>query len=477
MIANFLGPYLLALTVCRTPQRATLTLLLAGLIAAGWLLYVMWSDMSQVERRDQSVRDLEQRHRAKLSEMREKQIHELCEIIYSAEYKNFYVPSLGMRFLELAELVRRDKPWSARYAFRRAMDAGLSPELRDYARGRLALINSSRTVYSLHEFIFDVDQRWDEILPVRPRAASVVGVGVEVASVVSDSATNNDQRPETPGFSIQVLNPFRVMMRVNTDVVDEPSSEADDDDDAISVISDFEYQPENVHSHGAQAMICDVVDKLRELVKLAEGESHEGVCHEVYSEVLAKQERADLSDKEKEVWGKAMRTLHVIMSPEGKKTHPRQGCSEQEILALVYRRLQQLGEVTDPIEILGQQLADNFDPTDRENEQFCPSGRFARIVSTLNGIDEAIPVIKTTEMILQELNDKVPKLRDEFMRAHVASELRERYSQWDGEAPDDALEAIQNLLREHVYHVCRKDYPHVKDEIFDEWMQSYLDNL
>lgn len=476
-----------AAVTLRTPERAMITLILASLVASGYMFWNLRTDLCSYQQQERAIYMEEHKHRQALKDTRSKRIHELCRQIYWAQRRGYWIQDFGMIYFELAELVFRSNPASALRAYRIALNMGVtSDRVRSYIRSRMRTLevrcrDLDYEVDSEEQMIHDVDDDWEEILvdsevrnQLLDRTASLIAQHErfgEIETFINNngSSSDNDDSSSLSGERWPVIRPRRVYEVVDMAGSEDDSGDAETETDAVTVISDFELQTENVHSHGAQAIICDIVDRLRTLVDLG-GQTPMLVCQEVYTEIVQH------TSCKPEVKDAALKTLNVILSQEGERVHIRQNCTEQEILARVYLRLKALDQA-DPIQILAEQLADNVDPTDHETEQYCPSGRFARIVASLNGIDPDIPLIRTTDMIKQELNNTVPRLRDEFFESFVTPAIKERYNNWDGVKDDEEMETLHVLLQQHVSKRCKDMYPHVDPSIFDQWIQEYLENL
>ena len=287
---------------------------------------------------------------------------------------------------------------------------------------------------------------------------------------------------------------IRVLLQHVFDSEDDRDDSYDDDDEDVTsetgstILSDLEIfpprpehemnDPENVHSHGFQASLCDAVDMLR--MKYG---TH---LHDQYQvqQTLSAIERAlrwyrQNNKHVEQHMSNAMTTLRVIThTSEGSMYHERQRITEREALVLVWLRLQDICESeTERCDILMHQLANNVDP--ETGDQHCSTGRLARIISALDGIDSEVQ-LKTSWSITRELNDLIPMLREQFFRTMVLHHERlayERFENWDMTPLPQPIRNIHQRLLHYVDSQCVQRYPHVSPSILAQWLEPYLSAL
>lgn len=214
----------------------------------------------------------------------------------------------------------------------------------------------------------------------------------------------------------------------------------DNNIDNIPVVGTKQYNdPQNVHD---PQVISTVKNSIKTLKNNTNNNSN---YNNIYMDVLQYIQTKSNGSKKQD----AIKSLNKINNSNQHFTHGDISMSEQEALQLVWNRIK------DPIfdnnrdnvkDILVEELASmqEYDQT------ICPTGRFVRIIDTLNVVDPNVS-IKPKYAINEEMMNKSAKIREKLLENQSDKELLER-----GTSPNQ--HNFDNLLKETITSELEKDY-------------------
>lgn len=147
---------------------------------------------------------------------------------------------------------------------------------------------------------------------------------------------------------------------------------------------------------------------------------------------------------------------------------------ETDALALVWNRIH--SDVhKDNVKTLRENLADELAECIEHDKPVCATGRFTRILDTLNVVDQDVN-IKPTFAINEEMMEKAGKIREDAYN-HLSEKER---SDVDSLAPNDFQKQWNNKLKEDIIGQLHTDY--VKSDImtqttFDSETKKWIDEI
>jgi hypothetical protein len=171
-----------------------------------------------------------------------------------------------------------------------------------------------------------------------------------------------------------------------------------------------------------------------------------------------------LADKKK----KALSTIDAINKDNTKIVET--GMSEKDILALVWNRMHSRDNKRN-MENLKESLIYQLNDCQVDNVPVCPSGRMARIISSLNFVDAnpELGHLKPKWAVKEELNTVAAKIRDRILQ-ESSSEEKQAYLSL---TPSATGEKITDKIKKEIEITVHKDYQvpgimtdkEVKDEL------------
>lgn len=209
--------------------------------------------------------------------------------------------------------------------------------------------------------------------------------------------------------------------------------------------------PQNVHDPMIISTMKNSVERIKNKMELPEtvgtpvGANYNNIYNDILQHINNKTQTSKTQD--------ALKSLNRINNSNQIFTHGDINMSEQEALQMVWNRIK------DPIfddnrdnvkDILIEELASmqEYDQT------ICPTGRFVRIVDTLNVVDPEVS-IKPKYAINEEMMSKSAKIRENLLENKTDRHLLER-----GESPQQ--DEFDSLLKETIITELEKDYVHSK---------------
>lgn len=219
-----------------------------------------------------------------------------------------------------------------------------------------------------------------------------------------------DELPEGPGTALLDAAMQRIMTPAAADPVHAAAAAGPVHAAADAVRSDAQ----NVHDHGVSATLR------RSLAAMEPA----GLDRDVVEAAIV--ELPGVDDAEK------LCALQVLGGLKADAPHSSLGVTETDALGRVWARI---GAIPDDelranaVETLTKQLASGME----HGSAVCSTGMIARIVGTLDGIDEALTPAKPLWAVRQELGTLAAKVREDAL----AAQPPERVAQYErGDAPD-----------------------------------------
>ena len=256
---------------------------------------------------------------------------------------------------------------------------------------------------------------------------------------------NQSKRPQIINFNytqnepidlIDINHLFRTGHNINTNI-DEP-------DNNRRIKNDMH----NVHDHSVIATIKQSIERLQKDTKI---EKDKNLCmYEIRTYLCSLVE----NDKKKD----AIRALDSIEKNYMPLSFTE--LKETDALALVWNRIHS-DKHSDLIQTLKENLADELAECIEHDKPVCATGRFTRILDTLNVIDDAVNV-KPTYAINEEMMTKAGKIRDDKF-----NQLTEDQKKIVNDiAPTEFQKKWFNELKEEIKKQLADDY--VKSNILTE---------
>lgn len=205
----------------------------------------------------------------------------------------------------------------------------------------------------------------------------------------------------------------------------------------------------DVHDHHIQQSLREsiiLLDKWYKTVPETECQSQKDTYYSI-KEYLFNEYQDELDKKER-----AYSTLRHIEKINGCLALETGLIREGEILTMVWHRINSPVNENVQNELKNNLLDQLADSSIAVDSPYCLVGRITRMVQTLQSLDaEGLVDIKTFDIIVKEVQHKIPVLRDEFFADHP--NLLESYEN----NQDD--EAVAEQLIQYVKKQLYKDYP------------------
>ena len=204
----------------------------------------------------------------------------------------------------------------------------------------------------------------------------------------------------------------------------------------------------NVHDHSVIATIKQSVEKLRKDTVISKNPD------QCMSEIRQYLEQLPNNDKK----GDAILALDAVERNYMPLSFT--DLKETDALALVWNRIHS-DKHKDNTKVLKENLADELSECIEHSKPVCATGRFTRILDTLNAIDEAVNV-RPTYAINEEMMDKAVKIREEGYNKLTDEEKK----QVDNIQKSDFQKQWTENLRDEIKKQLSETY--VKSDILTE---------
>ena len=146
---------------------------------------------------------------------------------------------------------------------------------------------------------------------------------------------------------------------------------------------------------------------------------------------------------------------------------------EVDILHLVWNRM--YSDVhKDNLDNVKESLYNQLAGMQEHGLTVCATGRFTRIVDTLNVIDEAVS-IKPSYIINEEMMNKSSKIRENMLNAYSETERKELEK-----GTSATQEEYDNKLKSKIVDTLQKDYVETKilsQEKFDHQIKKWINEI
>jgi hypothetical protein len=244
----------------------------------------------------------------------------------------------------------------------------------------------------------------------------------------------------------------------------------------IHILQDFDFRPgvhiernnvkNDVHDHEIQNSLRLSVEKLREWYKTVENSLPKEQIIAQIKEYIFNGYEGEYRKKED-----AYSTIRSIEKTNGTLASVKM--SELEILCMVWQRVVSDVNTENASEIKSNLLELLADSTIRLDSPYCLVGRITRMVQSLESLDqEGIINIRSTDVVENEIQNKIPVLINDFFSLEEFKERKEAYDQGD--------DVIALVLRQYVDQELRKDYQEtgvLTDTKYSEIVDRYLEEL
>lgn len=214
---------------------------------------------------------------------------------------------------------------------------------------------------------------------------------------------------------------------------------------------------QNVHDSAVVSALAKTAHTLQELPAAEPADT------EV---IMACIQTCDMSEDAK---GNAQRVIRKL----GNSKHARIGLSEQEALDLTWSRIQAIENPdvrSNAVETLGKQLASGVE----HDMVVCSTGRIARVLGALEGIDDTAERVRPTASVLTELQTLAAKVRND----HLATLDAEQVQAYNSGAPEsaDTSTALKKQFRDAAHAVYVKELG-MTPAIVEPLMEPCLEEL
>ena len=218
--------------------------------------------------------------------------------------------------------------------------------------------------------------------------------------------------------------------------------------------------PQNTHNSQVLSTVRNTLEKLKNsdttTATISESDTFKQISEYVNN--------LPSSDKKKDV----LKSLDDIRS--NKTPLSSTDMTESRALQLVWNRINTYQTPEDSKEILVEMLSS----MQEHGHTVCSTGRFTRIISTLDGIDEQVS-IKPTYAILEEMMNKSSKIRDQFILEKPENERR-LYEKGMHANQKEYDESLKNT----IIKTLKEDYINTKilDEVsFNTEINKWIDHI